>query len=50
MWGYPCHIYSQDTCGTGGINPGLDTGNDAAVGIFPIGDLRIHAEDPEKEL
>ena len=27
-----------------------DTGNDAAVGISPIGDLRIHAEDPEKEL
>ena len=28
----------------------IDTGNDAAVGSSPIGDLRIHAEDPEKEL
>jgi len=28
----------------------IDTGHDAAVGISPIGDLRIHAEDPEKEL
>lgn len=27
-----------------------DTGDDVAVGISPIGDLRIHAEDPEKEL
>jgi hypothetical protein len=27
-----------------------DTGNDTAVGISPIGDLRISAEDPEKEL
>ncbi len=27
-----------------------DTGTDAAVGISPIGDLRIRAEDPEKEL
>jgi len=27
-----------------------DTGNDAAVGISPIGDLPIRGEDPEKEL
>jgi hypothetical protein len=27
-----------------------DTGTGAAVGISPIGDLRIRAEDPEKEL
>jgi hypothetical protein len=28
----------------------IDTGHDAAVGISPIGDLRIDVEDPEKEL
>jgi hypothetical protein len=49
MGGVPA-VYTHYVCAAPAESDPNDTGNDAAVGISPIGDLRIHAEDPEKEL